>query len=441
MIVVASAAVVAAATACSNGDDAASTTPSATAGAPTSGVPVTDLAGTEAAATDTVESTQPPVEPTTPPVETTVPATTDAPAPGGFAVPTAQIDGLEAAGLGALVDIDYPAQPAGVPWPTGSWTPGPLPAGVDAAAVQAILDEAFTPIPDAGGTDTGKIDAVLAVQGGRLVVEAYNGWDPSAPHSSWSMAKSVTGAMLGILVAEGRLDPFAPAPVPEWADPADPRHAITIAELMQMRSGLQWNEDYGSFSDVLELFGNAGQADRGGFAANKELAAAPDTVFNYSTGTAMLLARIVADQVGHGEAGTTWAQQALFGPLGITTVSHDLDGSGVMSGGSRIDMSPQDFARFGLLYLRGGAWEDGQLVPQEWVDFARLPRDDNLEYGALWWTSPELTPYRFRADGFAGQLIVVVPELDLVVVSLAAEQLGRSDETVDRLIQEFAAAA
>ena len=240
-------------------------------------------------------------------------------------------------------------------------------------------------------------------------------------------------------MAEGRIDPFAPAPVPEWADPADPRHAITVDQLLRMRSGLAWQEEYAGTSDVITMLYGDGRADRGHYAAAKPLLVEPDTTFSYSTGTSMILARIIADQVGYGETGTAWAQAALFDPLGITTVAHDLDGIGTISGGSNINMSAQDFARFGLLYLRGGEWDGRQLLPQAWVDAGRLPRADAPEYGAHWWVDDGAGRQRvsFRADGFAGQLIIVVPSLDLVVVALANTQDGRSDAAAQALVEAF----
>ncbi len=391
----------------------------------------------EAAAATSVQATRLPEATTA--LEST---TTTAPvAPSAFSIPAARRTELEEAGFGWLLDIDYPAQPPDVAWPTEAWPTGPLPDGVDQAAVQAIVDEAFRPVIDDAGNEAGKVDALLAVSGGRLVLEAYNGWEPDQPHASWSMAKSVTHALLGVLVAEGRIDPFAPAPVTEWTDPADPRHDITVDELLHMRSGLTWQEEYGGENDVTTMLFGDGRADRGHFAANKPLHDEPDTKFSYSTGTAMILSRIVADLVGYGDPGTRWAQSVLFDPLGITTVAHDLDGVGVISGGSNINMSAQDFARFGLLYLRGGEWDGRQIVPQEWVDYARLPRPDAPEYGAHWWVDHDAGAQRvaFFADGFAGQLLVVVPSLDLVVVALANSQDGRSDDAAWALVDAFAA--
>jgi CubicO group peptidase (beta-lactamase class C family) len=358
-----------------------------------------------------------------------------------FEIPPQRFEALDAAGLGWMFDgAGYPSQPDDVPWPTDDWPVAELPEKVDAAALDEFLTWALA--PPAG--ESCCLDAVVAVQGGELVLERYrDGWNPDDAHVSWSMAKSITQAMLGILVAEGRVDVFAPAPVPEWYDPADPRHAITIDEMLNMRSGLEWTEEYEGTSDVIEMLFGAGSTNRAHFAADRQLEAEPGTMWEYSTGTAMILARVIADEVGYFEQGTHWAQEALFGPLGITSVEHDLDDSGVMSGGSAIDMTARDFARFGLLYLRGGEWDGTQIIPREWVDYARLPVPDAPAYGAHWWLvgSENHYPQAFQANGFNGQSITIVPELDLVVVVLANEPGPRPDLVAARVIEAFGAAS
>jgi CubicO group peptidase (beta-lactamase class C family) len=358
------------------------------------------------------------------------------PSPDVYVTPERLAD-LEAAGLGALIGGDYPAQPDGVPWPTEAWPLGVMPDGVDVASLQAVLDDAFAP--------GAAIDAVVAIQGGRLVLQRYReGTDPFAPHISWSMAKSITQAMIGILVAEGRLDIWAPAPVPEWADPADPRHAITIDNLLHMRSGLEWDEVYRGNSDVVTILT---EPDRAAFAAAKPLEFEPGTVWEYSTGSSEILSRIISDQVGFGSEVEAWAEASLFGPIGVTDVDYTLDETGAMSGGSGINMSAQDFARFGYLYLRGGTWDGRQIVPTEWVDYGRLPLADVPEYGAHWWVDGsddawiDRFPRMIRADGFNGQFIFVVPELDAVFVILANDVTDLPDRTAYGLIEAFAGIA
>ncbi|HET9667675.1 MAG TPA: serine hydrolase, partial [Desertimonas sp.] len=363
-------------------------------------------------------------------------ATTEPP-PATFEIPAERWDALEAAGLGWIFATEgYPSQPDGVPWPTEEWPVGELPEGFDAAAIDEFITWALAP-PEG---ESCCIDAIVAVQGGELMIERYrDGWDPAEAHVSWSTAKSITMTMIGILVAEGRLDVFAPADVPEWADASDPRHPISIDEMLHMRSGLEWVEEYEGTSDVTEMLFGAGAADRAHFAADRPLAAAPGELFNYSTGISMILSRIIADEVGYFDEGTQWAQDELFGPLGITSVVHDLDDTGVMSGGSAINMTALDFARFGQLYLRGGQWDGDQIVPEEWVDYARMPVANTPEYGAHWWVvgAEDKFPDAFQAIGFNGQLITVVPSLDLVIVVLSNEPGLRPDLVAARILQAF----
>lgn len=365
---------------------------------------------------------------------TTTTTAADGPAP--FTIPTALLDRVRAAGL-ATADVAYPAQPAGVAWPTTAWERGDLPAGVEAAEVDRIVTTAFE-----GGSGPGDvIDAVLVVQGGRLVVERYNGWDPQARHNSWSMAKSITQAMVGILQGQGKLDVFAPAPAPEWADPSDPRHGITLDMLLRMSSGLQWDESYTDpDGDVLSVLGERAKADRAGYTAAKPLEAEPDTTFEYSTGTADVVAREVGRVVGFGPAYESWIQRELFDPLGIPGADHQFDDVGVTNGGSWINLRPEDFARFGLLYLRDGTWDGERILPEGWVDYSRLPTPTSAqrEYGATWWLHPDPAyPEVFWASGFNGQSITVMPEQDTVIVVLSTTGTDRDSQARDALMAAF----
>lgn len=362
---------------------------------------------------------------------TTTQATAEAAA---FEIPAERVAEVEAAGL-RFDEVDYPAQPDGVPWPTEAWPTGELPEGVDAAEVQGIVDRAFGEL----STDGQRIDAILVVQGGKLVVEEYDGWDPDEPHPSWSMAKSINSALIGMLVRDGRLDITEPVGAPEWSEPDDPRAEITLDQLLRMSSGLEWNESYSDADgDVLQTLGQDG--DRAAYAASKPLAHEPGEVWAYSTGTANLIGRSVAEQVGYGEDLTGWIDEELNEPLGISGIRHSLDATGLHSGGSFMDMTPQDFARFGLLYLRGGEWDGEQLLPEAWVDYSRMPTPDAEGiYGAQWWLDPE-HPGLFYASGFNGQSINVIPEQDLVIVVLSESPAGNDEPVREALFDAFGVA-
>lgn len=323
-----------------------------------------------------------------------------------------------------------PAQPDGVPWPTRGWSLGEPPGRV----VAELADEIF----DLTGPQ-GVTYALLVVHRGRLVYERYAaGANGFYLQYSWSMAKSVTQALVGILVAQGKLDLFAPAPVPEWQD--DARREITLYQLLCMRSGLAFNEDYvdGQVSDVIPMLQLEGRHDTGAFAAAKPLVHAPGTRFSYASGTTNILCRILKDAVGGGASGMLrFMNDHLFEPIGVRTATPKFDTSGTFIGSSYLLASPQDFARFGLLYLRGGSWDGNAVIDREWVDCARSLsyRDDAQCYGAHWWLRPDRTDW-FYASGYDGQRILCIPEKDAVIVRLGrtpVEHIGYVWERLDAI--------
>jgi CubicO group peptidase (beta-lactamase class C family) len=333
---------------------------------------------------------------------------------------------------GTLVPL--PRQPDGVDWPTERWPTGDLPRGVD-------LDEPLAEAFDAGGP-LAVTFAVVVVHGGRLVYERYAGalehldTPPTpviaeTPLLSWSMAKSVLHSAVGILVGDGRLELDVPAPVPEWSDRADPRHAITLGQLLAMRDGLDFVEDYvdDRVSDVIAMLFGDGRDDVARFAADRPLAATPGARFNYSSGTSNIVSGVVARTVGPGEPYARFLRTRLFGPLGMTSADPELDAAGTWVASSFLRATARDFARFGLLYLRDGVWDGSRLLPAGWVDSARTMVSDDPEdgpYGAHWWGVAGDSRGTFRASGYEGQSITVCPSLDLVVVRLGKTSLDRT---------------
>lgn len=323
--------------------------------------------------------------------------------------------------------VALPPQPSGVAWPTEDWATGDAPPGVD---LTPLVDEVFD---DQG--PLAETFAVLVVHRGRLVFERYAGalahFDrpptpvtAETPLLSWSMAKSMLHAVVGILVGEGRLDLDAPAAVPEWSDPSDPRHAITLRQLLAMRDGLAFAEDYvdGEVSDTIQMLFGEGQSDMAHFAADRPLAAPPGTRFNYSSGTSNIISGVVARTLGPGEPYARFLHSRLFGPLGMTTADPEFDEAGTWVASSSLHTSARDYARFGLLYLRDGIWDGVRLLPAGWVDYARTwvseDPEDASPYGAHWWGVAGDTRGTFRASGYEGQSITLCPLLDLMVVRL-----------------------
>jgi CubicO group peptidase (beta-lactamase class C family) len=318
-----------------------------------------------------------------------------------------------------------------------------MPAGVE---LEPLLAEAFDPDGPLQQTY-----AVVVVHHGRLVFEEYDGvlprWDQpgrpvgsETPLLSWSMAKSMLHAVVGLLVDEGRLALDGPAPVPGWDGSGDPRRGITLQHLLEMRDGLQFNEDYVDVekSDVIQMLFGSGQGDMARFAADRPLAATPGTRFNYSSGTSNVISGIVARQVGPGEGYRRFLDDRLFRPLGMRSATATLDDAGTWVASSYVYCPASDFARFGLLYLRDGVWAGQRLVPAGWVDHGRRPRsvdpDDGHRYGAHWWVADDGLG-TFWAAGHEGQSIDICPALDLVLV-----RMGRTDSAHSERLKRWRAA-
>jgi CubicO group peptidase (beta-lactamase class C family) len=333
-------------------------------------------------------------------------------------------------------------------WPEGE---AALLAPPPPAALRAIARAFEEPGPPRPRRET---RAVVVARDGRLVAERYApGVDPDAPLLSWSMAKSVTMALVGVLVLDGRLSLEAPAPVPEWCGAGDPRGTITLDQLLRQSSGLAFDETLGAVSDVSRMLFT--EPDTGAFAASFPLAARPDTVWSYSSGTSNLVARIVRDAFGGDLAAMVrYARERLFDPAGMTTALFEPDASGSFIGSSFAFMTARDWARFGELFRRDGVWNGRRLLPEGWVRYATTPTPKAPlgRYGAHWWLNagepgaPERRPWPalpadvYAARGHSGQWLVIVPSARLVVVRLGLTVPDREDDGTQELVAERLAA-
>lgn len=323
-----------------------------------------------------------------------------------------------------------PLQPVDTSWPTQAWPTGTL-RQVDHAAFDALVAEAFaaTVTPALGATH-----ALLIVQGGRVTFERYgDGFDAGSTHHSWSKAKSITQALAGLLVKDGKLDVAARADVPEWA--GDARGAITLDQLLRMSSGLKFIEDYapgGGGSDVIAMLFQEGKDDVAGYAAAQPLEHAPGTYWSYASGTTNIVSRIASRALNaYGADFERFMQTRLFQPLGIRSAMPRFDAAGVFIGSSYCFMTARDFARFGLLYLRDGVWEGRRLLPEGWVDYSRTPTFqqagvDANRYGAHWWLDFG-GPGSFSANGYDGQFTIIAPDRDLIIVRHGVTPLALKD--------------
>ena len=190
----------------------------------------------------------------------------------------------------------------------------------------------------------------------------------------------MTHAAVGVLVGDGRIDPADPAPVPEWA--GTEKEAITLLDLLEMRSGLEFVEDYvdGESSHALDMLFGSGAADQAAYAAALPLVHPPGVVWNYSSGTTNIICRVIGDIVAGGPGGSpaereaamrAFLDQRLFGPAGMPDADPRFDDAGTWTGSSYVHAPARQFARFGELYLRDGCVGDDRLLPEGWVDHAR----------------------------------------------------------------------
>ncbi|MFN8024019.1 MAG: serine hydrolase [Acidimicrobiales bacterium] len=294
--------------------------------------------------------------------------------------------------------------------------------------VPAVADELF-----ADGAAHGRSLALVVQHRGEVCFERYGtqpdtafgpggAVGPDTTLVSWSMAKSITQAAVGIAVGDGALAVDAPAPVPSWR--GTEKEAIRLLDLLEMRSGLEFVEDYvdDSISHCIDMLFGSGKDDMAAYAAALPLLHEPGAVWNYSSGTTNIVSRILGDAVAPSrEAMEAFLAERLFGPIGMTSAIPKFDTRGTFVGSSFVYATARDFARFGQLYLDDGVVDGRRLLPEGWRDHARtqIAWDDEsaIGYGRQWWLMPEL-PGSMAAQGYEGQYTLVDPDRDLVVVHL-----------------------
>jgi CubicO group peptidase (beta-lactamase class C family) len=296
------------------------------------------------------------------------------------------------------------------------------------------MDPALAAILDDDALAGPGMRAIVVVKNGAIVGERYGaGFTAATPLLGWSMTKTVTAALIGTLVGEGRLDVNEPAGLPGWDDE---RAAITIADLMAMSSGLVFNEDYGDVTDVTRMLYL--EPDMAGFAADKPLEGAIGATFSYSSGTTVLLSRIWQDRFASVGEAMAWPRQALFGPLGMESAVLEADAEGTYVGSSYLYATPRDWMRFALFLLEDGVWQGERILPEGFVEWMREPApasDGVYGRGQLWLQGPQVREESGEADalpddtfwlrGHDGQAIAIVPSERLIVLRMGLTPSSR----------------
>jgi len=346
------------------------------------------------------------------------------------------------------VDV-RPARRDDLPWPEGSQGPvDPASVGIDRARLKTALDAAFA---EPGPDKPKKTRAIIVVYEGRLVAERYaGGFHKDMPLLSWSMSKSVTNALVGIQVKNRWLDINAPAPVAEWQNDGDPRREFTLDQLLRMVDGLEFEESYLPPDDTTRMLYES--YDFAAYAAAKPMVAKPGAQWNYSSGSADIIAHIVRQAAEKNYPDYyTFIREELFYKIGMFSAVMEPDASGTFVGSSYTFATPRDWARFGLLYLQDGVWQGERILPPGWVKYSvtPTPQAPRGEYGALFWLNagsptdpkdqrwPSAPRDAFAALGFQEQKIIIIPSQKLVLVRFGAtsdRKSWNSDEFIANVL-------
>lgn len=335
-----------------------------------------------------------------------------------------------------------------------AWPAGDAPASQAAlrsgpfAGVQAAAEAAFNERP---GQPRENVRAIVVVHGGRIVAEHYApGFGLDTQLQSYSVAKSITAVLAGILVDRRALQLAGPTGLPAWSAPQDPRQAIKLDDLLHMSSGLAFQQDPRGLTDLNVM--TSSTRDTPAFAASKPLEVQPGSRWKYSDGDVQIINGLFRRAFGEDErAYHEFPRKSLFGPLGMDHTEIDLDPAGTFIGSVGVFATARDYARFGQLLLQRGRWNGRQVVSKTWIDYIRTPAPSSLDakYGALFWLNghgvdgkdawPRLPKDTFAALGYEGQSVVVFPSHDLVVVTLAKSDRRTTQNPLDRTADIFEA--
>lgn len=317
-------------------------------------------------------------------------------------------------------------------WPTNAWlSANPGEHGFDGDRLDKVDELVKDELPF--------LDSLLVIRDGNIVFERYfNGYDEQTLHDQASVTKSWTSAAVGVARSQGELielNTKLPELLPEefGSGSYEDKRSISLEHLLEMRSGIEFDDELfsvGGYGDEELLEGDVTE-----FVLGFPVAHPPDEVWNYSTLDTQLISALVEQAVG--VSLSSFVEEQLFEPMGILEYEWSQDATGTAIGGSGLKLRPRDMAKLGFQYLHGGQWDGEQLVPAEWVQESTTPQNssayyapsDQVEviewYGYHWWTwKPEwFHGYRgFNAKGYGGQEVLVLPELDLIIVTTAKSE-------------------
>jgi len=292
---------------------------------------------------------------------------------------------------------------------------------IDYAKLNAAVANAF----DKKDEKNKRTRSVLVIYKDKIIAEKYDtGFDKNSKILGWSMTKSITATLFGVLQKQGKIDINKPAPISEWAN--DERAKITIANLLNMNSGLEWEEDYNKISDVTKMLFLA--EDMSQSQRDKRAQFKPNTHWNYSSGTSNLLSGILRKQFKiHQEYLDFWYTN-LIDKIGMNSMLVETDMAGNYVGSSYSWATTRDWAKFGLLYLHKGNWNGEQILDESWAKYVATPTNtSNGKYGAHFWLNaggrfPDVPRDMYFCSGYQGQMVAIFPSHDLVIVRMGLKE-------------------
>lgn len=334
-----------------------------------------------------------------------------------------------------------PSLTSEAPWPLGDRVDLPTEAeaserGVNLPAIHAAMAIAFEDMQPNQNIDT---RALVVIHKGRIIAEQYaEPFHAGMPQLGWSMTKTVTGVLTGMLAGDGLLHIDVPAAVSEWQAANDPRRNITLNNLLQMSSGLEFSEVYtaNSMSDVILMLYTTG--DTAAFTVDKPLQYEPDSHWSYASGTTNIISRIQRQLFDNYQSYFNYPKERLFNKLAMNSAVLEPDASGTFVGSSYMYATPRDWAKIGLLYMQDGVWNGERLLPEGWVEYSLTPARaaPGGNYGAQIWLNagdegdpesrpmPNLPANAYYLSGFEGQNIVMLPDQELIVMRMGVTTTG-----------------
>ncbi|WP_264566121.1 serine hydrolase domain-containing protein [Flavobacterium sp. N3904] len=299
-------------------------------------------------------------------------------------------------------------------------------ANVDYAKLNEAVANAF----DTKGNNYKRTRSVLVIYKDKIIAEKYaDGFTKNNVILGWSMTKSITGTLFGILQKQGRYDIYKPAPIAEWQN--DNRKYITTNDLLHMNSGLEWEEEYDKISDATQMLFH--DKDMSRTQLLKPSIYKPNSHWNYSSGTTNLLSGILRKQFKTHQEYLDFWYSALIDKIGMHSMLVETDMAGNYVGSSYGWATTRDWSKLGLLYLHEGNWNGEQLFDPSWAKYVSTPTNTSHgRYGAQFWLNagshfPDAPRDMYYCSGFQGQMVAIIPSMDLVIVRMGLTEEPQFD--------------